>query len=275
MPEADGAWIRVRDRAMGFDGPSILSHEVLGLSTDEHITRIVKSLEPARLHLVVMARSLATILPSVWQEKVKMVDPDVAWHDFLRAERRSGSPTTDASRILRRWLPHVPASRIHVVTVPPRESAPEELLHRLAAAIGFDVASWERSAEAMNESLDLVQAELIRRLNLATASYLGRRAQRRLVNDSLLPHIRKADLTRKLRIPVAERHWIEAETQRRIASLEASNAVIHGDLGELEARLADWDDKTQAVAEADLLTEALLLLAASHSDARPATGGTV
>ena len=88
LPEAEGAWRRVRDRALAFNGKSILSHEVLGLSTDEHVAKISASLHPTKLHVIVMARDLAALLPSVWREKVKMVDPDVAWPQFLEEQRQ-------------------------------------------------------------------------------------------------------------------------------------------------------------------------------------------
>jgi hypothetical protein len=60
------------------------SHEVLGLSTEEHIDGIVRSVTPARRQVIVMASSLAAMLPSLWQESVKSVGRDgVSWPDFL------------------------------------------------------------------------------------------------------------------------------------------------------------------------------------------------
>jgi len=66
MPQASGVWAQVCQRALAYDGPSVISHEMLGLSTEEHIDRIVKSLTPARLQVIVMARSLAAMLASLW-----------------------------------------------------------------------------------------------------------------------------------------------------------------------------------------------------------------
>ncbi len=132
MPEAAGAWDRVRDRVLGFDGTSIVSHEMLGMSTDEHVAKIAASLRPATLHVIVMARSLAVLLPSLWQEKIKMVDPDIGWPEFVAEQRRSRAPWTDTSLIVSRWLPYVPASRIHVVSVPPSGADRRLLLNRLS-----------------------------------------------------------------------------------------------------------------------------------------------
>jgi hypothetical protein len=271
LPEAAGTWQAVCDRVLGFPGPVILSSEMFGGSTPEHIERIAASLAPARLHVVVMARSLAAILPSLWQEKIKMVDPDVTWPDYLAAERDCGAPTSDASLIIARWRRHVPAARIHVITVPPPGAGRRLLLDRFAAATGIDTTGWRADPEAANESLDQVQAELIRRLNLATAGVMDWRAQRRLVNVVLLPRLRGAGPPpgRRLLVPASERGWIAAETARRIAALRASRAVIHGDLAELEPAPGIWEDEPQPVTDADLLAEALRWLARSPAAPLP------
>ena len=269
MPEAEGAWGRVRDRALAFDGSSILSHEVLGLSTDEHVSKIAASLHPATLHVIVMARGLAAILPSLWQEKVKMVDPDVGWPEFVEEQHRTGAPWTDASRIVSRWLKHLPASRIHVVTVPPRGGDRSLLLRRFTEVIGVDIMDWEAGGDAANESLDAVQSELIRRLNQVTSEFLDIRAQRRLVNRAVLPLMNPADPGRRRRLPVTARAWVEAETTRRIHQLRESGVVVHGTLDDLEAPEDAWDSSGGTVTETDLLHEALRLLAASHPDRAP------
>jgi hypothetical protein len=271
MPEAAGVWARVCERVLGFEGPSIISHEVLGMSTEEHIARIVRSLAPARLHVVVMARSLAPMLPSLWQEKVKMVDPDISWPGFLASEREGGSRLTDASLIVRRWLAHVPPARVHVVTVPPRGAEARILLDRFAAALGIDTSTWttDDDGAAANPSLDRVQVELLRRLNLSTSASVDRRAQRRLVQGALLPRMRAANPQRRIRLPPSERGWIEAETSRRIERLRSSGAVVYGDLAELEVPTDTWDEVSFDFSDADLLDEAIHLLASSHPDQDP------
>jgi hypothetical protein len=269
MPEAAGVWAKVCERVLGFDGPSLISHEVLGMSTEEHIARIVHSLAPAHPHVVVMARSLAPMLPSLWQEKIKMVDPDMTWPDFLAFERKTGSPVTDAALIVHRWLAHVPPTHIHVVTVPPRSADPGVLLGRFAAALGVDTSAWDTDGGAANRSLDRVQVELLRRLNRTTSTSLDRRAQRRLVQGALLPHLRAADPRRRMCLPESEREWIEGETSRRRDALRSSGATLHGDLADLEAPADIWEDTPLHVADEDLLDEALHLLVSTHPDVAP------
>jgi hypothetical protein len=269
MPEAAGTWAKVCERVRAFDGPSVISHEVLGMSNERHIAKIVQSLAPARLHVVVMARSLAPMLPSLWQEKVKMVDPDISWTEFLAAQRGTGAPLTDAAKIVQRWLVHVPPARVHVVTVPPRDAEPTLLLDRFATALGVQTSRWVTDVGTANRSLDRVQVEMLRRLNLTTSASLGRRAQRRLVNGALLPRLRPADPRRRVRLPASERNWIEAETARRVDALRRSRVVLHGELADLEVPADMWEDVPVHVTDQDLLDEALQLLASSHPEREP------
>ena len=209
------------------------------------------------------------MLPSLWQEKVKMVDPDISWPDFLAVERGTGSPVTDASLIVHRWLVHVPPAQVHVVTVPPPGAEPGMLLDRFAAALGIETSAWDTDGGAANRSLDRVQVELLRRLNLATAGALDRRAQRRLVAGALLPHLRAADPRRRMRVPESEREWIERETSRRIEALRSSGVTVHGDLADLEVPADTWEETPLHVVDEDLLDEALQLLVATHPDRTP------
>lgn len=271
LPEAAGAWNRIRERVLAFGGPSIVSHEMLGLSGEDHVARIAASLPLARVHVVVMARSLAAMLPSLWQEKVKMAGPAVSWPDFLEQQRMTGAPLTDASLIAGRWLRHVPASRIHVVTVPARGFDRNLLLHRFAEVTRIDIAGWQGTDGHINESLDLVQSELLHQLNQLTAGLFDPRAQRS-VNGRLLPLMRPADPARRRRLPAQARQWVEAESARRAAYLQHSGVIIHGDLAELQAPADAWEPAAPSVTNADLLLEALHLLAESHRDRPPQAG---
>jgi hypothetical protein len=267
MPQASGVWAEVCKRVLAHDGPSVISHEVLGLSTEEHIDRIVRSLKPARLQVIVMARSLAAMLPSLWQESVKSVGHDgVKWPHFLASQRHTRAPVTDALLITQRWLAHVPAEQIHVITVPPAGTDPAVLLGRFSDALGIDTTSWPTTAAATNVSMDMVQTELIRRLNQTSAASLDRRGQARRVHDALLPSLRPPNPVRRIRLASSEREWIESETCRRVDGLRACGALVHGDLADLASPPAVWQDVPDAVTEADLLEEALHLLVLSHPD---------
>ncbi|HVQ88547.1 MAG TPA: hypothetical protein VMT88_10235 [Actinomycetes bacterium] len=262
LAEANGAWEQLVGRATKFDGSVIVSHEILGLSTPEHIAKVVWSFGDVALEVIVMARGLVDVLPSLWQEKVKMVDPDVSWPDFVAAEQASGSPWTDASRVCEQWTPHVTAENIHVVTVPQRPFALRALLERFADATGLDVGAWDVESVPRNESMDALQTELLRMVNHASARHLDRRGQRRLNNLTLLPRLGRPDPQRRLRVPLSMRPWIEEESNRRVNWLQTSGVSIHGDLQDLMPGPENLDAQGQdAVTDSELLREAVELLA--------------
>jgi hypothetical protein len=58
-----------------------------------------------------------------------------SWPEFLAFERESGAPIADALLVVRRWLAHLPAERIHIVTVLPVGTDPAVLLGRFADAL--------------------------------------------------------------------------------------------------------------------------------------------
>ncbi|MDQ3627779.1 MAG: hypothetical protein M3419_03015 [Actinomycetota bacterium] len=270
MPEAVGAWQRVMRRVHAHPGPSLLSHEVLGHSRQEHVRRVVQSLQPAEPVVVVMARSLAATLPSLWQETVKMADPGIGWPDFLIEQQATGAPSSDTTAIVATWSACVPVDRIHVVTVPPSGSSRRVLLERFCEAVGLDATRLLVEMGKANASLDAVQTELIRRLTRATRGDLDVRAQRRLVNAAVLPRLRAAQAARALRVPATLRRWVEAETERRIAAIRAGGAVLHGDLDDLHAGDEAYaEDAGRAISERELLDEALALVATLVDDVPP------
>lgn len=267
MPEASGVWPQVCERVLTYDGPSVISQETLGLSTEEHIDRIVSSLEPARLHVIVMARSLAAMLPSMWQQNVRDVHPaGVRWPLYLALQRQSRAAVTDTLLIVQRWLTHVPAERIHVVTVPPAGATPAVLLSRFADVLGIETSFWSAEGAARNISIDMVQCEVIRRLNRTSAACLDIRGQRRLVKEALLPLLGPPNPARRIRLPSSQREWIEGESRRRVDGLVHSGAVLHGDLDDLASPPDLWQDGPVGVTEADIVEEALQLLVSSHCD---------
>jgi hypothetical protein len=277
LPEAQGAWARVTARAGSWPGRVLISCELLGFSEPDHVQRIVSSLAPATLHLVVMARCRADMLPSVYQETVKMVDPDRSWEEFLRAYCGShGSWRHSPGTILGRWLPHVPPQRIHVVTVPRRAADPGLLRRRFARAIGIDDSRLSTAA-APNTSLDAIDVELLRAVTARTSERLDRRAQRGLINDHLIPLLRELDRPRRpLRLPASFQPLMSDAAARDMAAIGAAGCHVHGDLDELLPGREAFEDEretTRQVSQADILNAAIDALVMSAQNAAPASNG--
>ena len=112
----------------------------------------------------------------------------------------------------------------------------------------------------------MVQTELIRRLNQASAASLDHRSRSLLVHDAVLPNLRPPSPARRIRLPSSEREWIECETCHRVDGPRECGALLHGDLDDLISPPDLWQDVADVVTEADLLEEALHLLISSHPD---------
>ena len=83
-PAADGSWDRLAEQIRGWPGVSVISHEILFRATKEHARRLVASVAPAQVRIVITARDLARQLPAVWQEQLKL-GQDYTWAEFVSA----------------------------------------------------------------------------------------------------------------------------------------------------------------------------------------------
>lgn len=262
LPEADGIWDKVAGRARSWPGPVLISHELLGFSESDHIRRIVDSLAPSTLHLIVMARCRADVLPSLYQEKIKMVDPDQSWGDFLAEYRHSEGPWSQAPGVLvQRWLPHIDRDRVHVVTVPKRGAGGHLLLYRFAGVLGLDLTELRIDDADTNTSLDAVEVELLRVVTARTAARLDRRAQRDLINAHLVPLLRELDRPRRrLRLPASLRPLMSEAGLDDAEILTAAECHVHGNLDELMPDAEAFDDDRPA--ESDVSLTDVLMVAA-------------
>jgi len=276
-PGAEGAWDRVAARARSWPGPVLISCELLGMSEPDHIARIVDSLAPATTHLIVMARCRADALPSLYQEKIKSVDPDQSWDEFLRGYRASQSRWPHSPGvILSRWLARLDRRRAHVVTVPRRGADSLLLLHRFARALGVDGSRFVTAGAVANTSLDAVDVELLRAVTARTAARLDRSAQRGLIRETLTPALRRVDRPRRpLRLPASFQPLMAEAAARDTAAITDAGCHLHGDLAELAPTAGAFEDGQQprhAVAQADVLAAAIDVLVTLAGTPRAATG---
>jgi hypothetical protein len=268
LPESRGVWDKVAGRARSWPGQVLISHELLGFSEPDHIQRIADSLAPATLHLIVMARCRADVLPSLYQEKVKMVDPDESWEEFLADYGHSGEGWPQApGGLVRRWLPHLDRDYVHVITVPRRGAGRHLLLQRFAGVLGLDPAALRTADADPNTSLDAVEVELLRAVTACTSARLDRQAQRDLINLRLIPLLRGLDRPRRaLRLPASLQPLMRRAGECDVETLTALRCHIHGDLGELvpHEEAFDSDDPSGSpVSPADILTVAIDALIAA------------
>jgi hypothetical protein len=169
------AWNRLLRDIRAFDGTAVISHENFGPATAEQAQSALAALAPAEIDIVVTARSVVWTFPSLWQENVKFHSAG-ALADF--APEVDDNPLNfwgwrdlDTADVLARWGSTLPPERVHVITVP-SAGAPRSLLwERFASVLGVDPHSCDASVTTPNDSLGVVEVELLRKVN----TYLGRK----------------------------------------------------------------------------------------------------
>ncbi len=161
------AWDRLVAELAEWPGVGIISHEFFGMATEEQARAAIERLAPAEVHVVLTARDYVRQFAADWQESLKM-GLDLTLDDFLRRADRNrlpargaGTPTTSSGR-LERWGAALPPARVHVVTVPQAGAPRDLLLRRFCSVVQVDPDTLDLGAAFSNQSLGVVQAELLR-----------------------------------------------------------------------------------------------------------------
>jgi hypothetical protein len=167
-PDMASSWDRLLDELGRWSGAGLISHEFFAAASAEQACRMVADLAPAEVHVLVTAREPLGLFTASWQESLKNRST-VPLHDYSRVV--SDSPrdiwnwrTLDLRLVLERWSEAVPHDRIHVLPV--STSAPrDEIWMRFAGLLGLSAESYDRSQSFPNESMGVVEAETLRRIN--------------------------------------------------------------------------------------------------------------
>ncbi|HET6876946.1 MAG TPA: hypothetical protein VFH38_05410 [Jatrophihabitans sp.] len=175
-PNVRGAWQRTVDEIRESGFPAVIDSELLSGASSAQIARAVKDLSFADVHVVYTLRDMARTLPAAWQERVKNCQKETLaeFLDIVHLPDDQRKETgnrfwhlQDTPAILARWAEHVPADRIHVVTLPPNGSDPSVLWTRFAGVLGLDPTRYREPGRGANTSLGAPEAAVLRRLNVA------------------------------------------------------------------------------------------------------------
>jgi hypothetical protein len=290
-----GRWEELRAEIGQWPGRALVSHELLAGADSEEVARLVDQLSPASVHAVVGARDMSRLLPAVWQDRAKnrtveswtafrhgvAAGPDAAEaHPFWRLH--------DAVKVVRTWLEHVPADRVHVVTLPARRAEADLLIQRFCGAVGVDPGGFTLADDPANASIGGLELAALRQLNTVARQRLDRSAYTTLVKRFLVPQILAARPDQvKVTLPESDRPWIEAYTERLCASISSAGVDVAGTLDDLQptgftaddpadpAQTGEFSDDLVARALAEVTVELLALAEAadppSDAGAAPAT----
>ncbi len=279
-PAVPGSWERLAAKARNADHRSVVTHEVLAGADDEQVARAVRSLAPAEVHVVYGARDLARQLPAVWQEGLKnrrtrtferfldmTLDPDAAPdRGFWRAQQ----PLS----VLARWAGHVPAERIHVVTLPPAGVAGGQLLwQRFCTAVDVDGSGLDLGVARSNASLSVVWSEVLRQLNKKLPGDLDWPTYERSVKRRFNSLADNHTGGRRQQVPLRHREAVLSRAEAIVTGLRAAPYDVVGDLADLVPADESFG-KAAPAASAKVAGAAVSLLAEIMLAAeRPDNGG--
>lgn len=168
-PGATEAWAVLREQVRAHAGDSLISHEFF-CSADRHqAARTVAELAPAEVHLLVTAREPLGLFTSSWQEHLKNKGT-TRIEEYGRAVSEDPRDVwdwraLDLGLVLQRWGGTVEPERVHVITAPGPGAPREELWRRVCRVLGVDPEAADVSGLFPNQTMGVVEAETLRRVN--------------------------------------------------------------------------------------------------------------
>lgn len=283
---AEGSWREAVAEVSAWPGAALISHELFTVARPEQVATVVDAFAGRRVELIVTARDLARQLTANWQETIKnrqtmglteyveqarahVVDDGTAsgfwyWQDLLG--------------VLRTWQRHVPAERIHLVTVPPRGSDPLLLWRRFVGVLGVELPDTLVTDRSANVSLGAVETEFLRRLNVDLGDSVDWPTYRAQVKQFLaqraLPRFEQSGPI----VPApADQAWAAAASRDLVRALSGVPLQVHGELSDLESPdtpTPATDVSDEAVVEVGVRAIAQLLRKIAREQSEPAIGRT-
>lgn len=266
--DAREAWHRLLTETRDWPGDVLISHEHFSDSPADAAAAAARDLAAVadELHLVVTVRDLGRVLPSAWQQRVKQ-GARQGLSDFLNAVRKERADQKfwryqDVPAMVARWAVDVPDERVHLVVVPGPGAARDELWLRAGRVLGVDVSDLDADPRRPNESLALVETELLRRVNVATPRERRTLALQRLTKGTFARRVLAGSAPDEpLTLPATHTAWVHEHASRSLAELRGHAYDVVGDLDDLLPAAARTGRDPSDVSDAELLAAATTVVA--------------
>ncbi len=233
-------WRRLVDETREWSGDVLISHEHFSDSSAEAAAAALADLASAadEVHVVVTVRDLGRVLPSAWQQRVKQ-GARQSYGKFLATVRRGRDDQKfwryqDVPGILERWAVGLAPQRVHLVVVPPSGAPRDELWLRTAAVLGVDVTGLDAEPRLPNDSLGIVEAELLRRVNTVVPRERRSVALTRLTKGSFARDLLAGSAPKEsFVLPAKHAGWVRERSEAMVTTLRAEAYDVAGDLDDL------------------------------------------
>jgi hypothetical protein len=268
-------WHDLVDTVRRARGDVLVSHELFAPATPEQARRAIEAFGGAETHVLVTARDLARQIPAGWQQSIKhgaVHRMDEFVHDVVHhgPAARTFWRMQDLVGLASRWGRHLPAERVHLVTVPPSGVEPTELWRRFASVPGIDPGSVTLQGARRNDSLGRVEVELMRRVNEGRRDTVSHVAKNHWFKDLLADEV-LAGRPGKEKFALDEdvHTWVVETARNTVETLRRRGYDVAGDLDDLvpperpeRVGLAPTSDEELLVAA----TETIVALLDRHQD---------
>lgn len=246
---------------------ALVSEESFSPAEDHQVQRLLDACGDREVHVVVTARDLGRQIPSVWQQGLQS-GRSITFPDYLaRLHKTQGTPAPiwwqkDLPAVLEKWGRHVPAERIHVVTVPPSGADKDLLLQRFCSVLGIDPALLDQSSVGRaNRGLRLEQAEVLRRVNAGIPDELKRRDVYGDVGKrGFSVKVLGGEEGRRILLPRSEAAWCQELSEAYVEHVRSGGYTVVGDLEDLLPREESFAHDEQEVSEEQVAEVALSAL---------------
>jgi hypothetical protein len=247
---AEGYWDTLMRKVRRTSGTVVISHEILSAAPSDKIAKAMSDLEGSDVHVVFSARDLARQLPAFWQESIKQ---GRRWRfkQFLEAAQDNDDlwfwRSQCLPRVLSRWGAGLEPNHVHLVTVPQKGGARDELWQRFCRVFGIDPAWTPNESTRVNPSMGIAETALIRRLNRRLAQNgLSEHHHATLVREILVHQNLANRQGRKATLPPELYPWAGEIAERWIEWAEGSGIDVVGDVDDLRPVApsdgAEWVD---------------------------------
>lgn len=203
---------------------------------EQAMSRVDRTIDGAEVHIVYALRDFAGLVPSHWQEDVK-VGGTMSLEEFLVRIRDDRGPQKffwrahDVPAVVDRWSGEA-GRAVHLVTLPTTGPS-DELWNRFAGIVGWSTST-STEADRANTSLGLVEIDLLHRIQTTRS-----RGTPNPERQAILKHrvgntiLRARPNAIPIRIPEHHREWIDAENDRRVEFVKSTEHEVVGTIDDL------------------------------------------
>jgi hypothetical protein len=247
----------------------LISNEDLAEAGAENVHAFFATLEAVGIQprVIVTARDWSKQLPSEYQQLLKH-NLTGTYDTFLeQVRRREGVGEQfwlrqDVPGICERWGRHLDPADVHIIPVPAFSTDPEAVYRLFSGVVGFDHHILKKPAKDTNASFGVVEAEVLRRLNVALGDRLSDYENEYLpaVRGGLIRHAIARGASARITLPPEHVEWVQELSEQRLGLLRERGYSLHGDPS-LLVPSGDVGQAMPALSEGEMADAAITTLA--------------